>query len=424
MVGYDPDFIGIHVPLPGFQPSLIGDVLRSDRLRDDVFADYLNYTVVTSARLRSPIYAALNIDQTRLHSVPRRRRWDLDTRIGDAYQLDNDYYYDNRWDRGHMARRASASWGASKNDARKASDDTFYYSNAALQWDVLNQDEWLGLEDWVRTLDDDANNRISEISGPIYQGDNRHVTPGRRPPAPIPSAFFKVIYFRHRDAPDKLSVRAFYMPQDAETMRDRSGWRLQNLQRYQVSVREIEELTGLDFPEAVGAANPIYFTDSPEAREHGVVRFPEVNEVDIAEDIIDPGQQRMALAGPDTGVFILAAMVNPEGDEREGEWISIANLSDEPIDMAGWTLRDTLGREHAIDGVAGPGEAIRIQPVGAIRLANGKAGSISLFDANGARVQRVFYTGEESKSEGRPVVFLTPGRFNLNAPEPEPNEDR
>lgn len=132
----------------------------------------------------------------------------------------------------------------------------------------------------------------------------------------------------------------------------------------------------------------------------------------------------MALAGPDTGVFILAAMVNPEGDEREGEWISIANLSDEPIDMAGWTLRDTLGREHAIDGVAGPGEAIRIQPVGAIRLANAKAGSISLFDANGARVQRVFYTAEESKWEGRPVVFLTPGRFNLNAPEPEPNEDR
>jgi endonuclease G len=291
MVGYDPDFIGVHIPLPRFRPNLVGDVLRNDRLRDGLYADYPHYTVVMNARLRSPIFAALNINQALVRSVDRSDDWATDSRIGDAFQLDNAYYASNRWDKGHMAARAGAAWGRSDPEALIASDETLYYSNAALQADNLNRDEWRGLETWVRTFDDDVNNRVSVLSGPIYRGDSRFVTPGGLPPARVPSAFFKVVYFRHRDdAPGAFSVRAFIMTQDAETLRTRSGWELENLRRYQVSVRQIETLTGLDFPEQTGRANPIFFSPSDAARDLNVTRFPEVNEVDAPRDIVDPGQ--------------------------------------------------------------------------------------------------------------------------------------
>jgi endonuclease G len=235
MVGYDPDFIGVHIPLPQFRPNLVGDVLRNDRLRDGLYADYPHYTVVMNARLRSPIFAALNINQALIRSVDRSDDWDTDSRIGEAFQLDNAYYASNRWDKGHMAARAGAAWGRSDPEALIASDETFYYSNAALQADNLNRDEWRGLETWVRTFDDDVNNRVSVLSGPIYRGDSRFVTPGGLPPARVPSAFFKVVNYRHRDdAPGAFSVRAFIMTQDAETLRTRSGWELENLRRYQV----------------------------------------------------------------------------------------------------------------------------------------------------------------------------------------------
>ena len=97
-------------------------------------------------------------------------------------------------------------------------------TNAALQHQWVNQDEWLGVEDWVRALDDDQNNRVCSISGPIYSEIHTSVQPNGRPAAAVPSAFFKVVMFRHRDTPDALSVRAFIVPQNAATMRASPAW--------------------------------------------------------------------------------------------------------------------------------------------------------------------------------------------------------
>jgi hypothetical protein len=106
-------------------------------------------------------------------------------------------------------------------------------------------------------------------------------------------------------------------------------------------------------------------------------------------------------------------MVNPRGSEAENEWVSLANLSAEAVTVDGWTLTDIHGREHRVGGAIGPGAALRVQPLLPMRLANSQDGSLALFDADGARVHRVAYTEDQARKEGAPVVFFTPGRFDV-----------
>ncbi len=65
---YDLDFLGNNVsaPLPTFSASLDGHILRSDALREQIYADYPNFSVVMNHQRRSAAFVALNIDQSRL----------------------------------------------------------------------------------------------------------------------------------------------------------------------------------------------------------------------------------------------------------------------------------------------------------------------------------------------------------------------
>jgi endonuclease G len=243
--GYRTDFLGVEVPFPTFTPELDQKVLRKQILTDEIYADYINYTIVMNADLRTPVFAALNIDQQKLKNVSQRG-WRIDSRIGSENQLNNDYYAANPWDRGHLARRASAAWGDSLREAKQASDDTFFFSNASLQHENFNQDEWSALEDWVKDLSIDGTDKISVFSGPFFEPFVRSITPQGRTTALIPSGFFKVVAFINKS--NELDARAFIMRQDADTLLDKRGRRMFEFQRYQVSIMEIEELTGLLFP--------------------------------------------------------------------------------------------------------------------------------------------------------------------------------
>jgi len=403
MAGYRTDFLAVPVALPTLGPSLAGDVLVQPALRDGIFADYENYTVVMHRERRAPIYAALNIDQEGLHSVPRRGGWEVDTRIGAPHQLDNDYYRHNPWDRGHLARRAAAAWGVSRRDAQRASDDTFFYPNAALQHHNFNQDEWLALEEWVLALELDRDGKLSVFTGPIYGLTARSLTPSGRPTALIPSAFFKVVCFI--DEAQRLAVRAFVMTQDAEALRDRRGRRLFDFQNYQVAVMDIEALTGLRFEDAVPAANPLFFNDESgrAPAELPPEQLPERIEVDSPGEIVGPESPRTVVADEVVDVFVAAALVDAVGDERAGEWISIINLTAATVDLDGWHLSDTKRPARRLTGSLGPGEAVRVQPLAPLALANA-GGVIELFHADGRRVDRVKYGAREAGA-GKPVIF-------------------
>ena len=410
-MAYDIDFLGdgVKAPLPTFGPNLDGDIVRGIHLRDQIYADYPTFSLVMNSRYRSAAFVALNIDQTKLGGRGKKE-WAFDTRIANNLQLNNDYYRQNEWDRGHMARRASAAWGSNQAQRDRNSRETYYWTNAALQHQWFNQDEWLGVEEWVRTLEDDANNRVCSVCGPIYSEIHTSVEPNGRPPAAVPNAFFKVVMFRHRDSPDQLSVRAFIVPQNAESMRAAGQFKGEDLQTYQVPIRLIEQQTGLVFPEEVVQANPLFFEDLDGAAGVGNPILPEVHEVDVDVNIIDPGQLRPPQGHGRESIRIVAAMVNPSGSERENEWISLINLGATKVSLQHWKLTDHRGRVCDLQSDIEPGVAIRVQPVDNIQLSNSN-GSITLTNSRGERVDRAFWIEAETRQQDVPVVFMNPQRF-------------
>lgn len=115
-------------------------------------------------------------------------------------------------------------------------------------------------------------------------------------------------------------------------------------------------------------------------------------------------------------VFIAAAMVNPSGNEREGEWVSLINLSPEIIDLSDWTLSDGQRDPLILNNVLSdlmllPGESVRIQPLNPLMLSN-QGGVIVLYEkpkegqGNRRRVDRVRYTKTQAQRQGVPISFL------------------
>lgn len=413
---YNENFLGVPVPLPRFKHSLVNDVLSRAELRDGVYADYVYYTVAMHREFRTPLFAALNIDNSKRQKTTRESNWDIDSRIGAENQLNNDYYRRNHWDRGHLAMRHAAAWGQTGRLAQRAADETFYYTNAALQHENFNQDEWLALEKWVTHLPDAQSGRICEFSGPIFGDFMRTVRPVGRPVAYVPSAFFKVIAFL--DKVGELQVRAFLIHQDDAALADKSGKKTFNNQIYQVAVARIEELTGLEFDDSLAAKNPIWFSDSEKARAvTNVTSFPEYRDINGTVDIVnaETDARPNAYRDDEVPIFIAGAMVNPKGNEAQGEWVSLINLSGETISIEGWEIQDKVvlkdGKRRTVKltGEIGAGEARRIQPLSPVRLLNNpddeEPGLIILNDADGNQIDRVSYRKKDLPAEGQPVIF-------------------
>lgn len=414
MPGYDEMFIGVRVPLPTLDPSIKADILHKPNLRDEIYRDFENYAIAMDARRRTALVVAANINQQNIVVVDSGG-WRYDRTIGKKNQLGNDYYKDNefganRWDRGHLANRASSAWGLSENvDKRKkeatlASKDTMVYANASLQWEDFNKDEWQALENWVRSLKEDRSNLISVFTGPIF-GEQPvfHTFPGLKP-AEIPAGFFKVVCFEHKDHPGLLAVRAFIIYQDAQAMADRQGRHRVNLQAYQVSVKEIQDRTGLRFDQSVIEANSLLYSRRSEGTTLRVRTYPERIPVDIPEDVTDPGQQRRNLED-DVDVYITACLPNPVGRDRGREWVMIHNFSADQVNIKGWTVQDNAGFSLPLEGHLAPYASLRLlgEALGAIQL-NNRGDILTLWDTQMNRIARAKYQGDQVQ-EGRPVVF-------------------
>ena len=115
--------------------------------------------------------------------------------VDSIYTSDDDDYYSNRWDRGHMAPAGSF------NDSYENLYSTFSYINVALQYDDLNRGVWVELEDQVRRWADD----FGDINIEIYlEFDSSHIVLDTG--AHVPTAFYKYVIF-----PDGTK-KCYYFP--------------------------------------------------------------------------------------------------------------------------------------------------------------------------------------------------------------------
>ncbi|MFC9556974.1 DNA/RNA non-specific endonuclease [Rhodococcus sp. NPDC056960] len=240
--GYDANFLRVPLPLP--RPGV--PAVASPELK------YHHFSVVMHRERALALFTAVNIDGTQSQS-PRRDsdRWILDPRLPADQQTGEEVYRDNPLDRGHLVRRLDPAWGPL---AKAANDDTFHFTNCTPQHHSFNagQTLWLGLEDYVLKNADTADLAVSVVTGPVLAPDDpvyRGVS--------LPRQFWKAVAMVKQDG--TLSVTGYLLSQAAlldEFAAGEEEFSYGAYRTFQVPVRRIAQLTGLDLGPYV-AADPL-----------------------------------------------------------------------------------------------------------------------------------------------------------------------
>ncbi len=248
--GYDAEFLTVPVPLPA-------------ATRELVTLDYVHFTVVLDTARRLAAVTAVNIDGRTLVELGRGDAWHLDPRVRADEQAGPELYRANDLDRGHLVRRRDPVWGTA-TIAALANKDTFAYTNAAPQAAQFNQSRelWLGLEDYLIGYAADTDQKLTVFTGPVL-ADADPLYRGIR----IPQAFWKIAAWVSTTVSNgiELAATAYLLDQspqldDIDLSRARLHARevdapppLGPYRTFQVPVREIEAITGLDVEVLVAA---------------------------------------------------------------------------------------------------------------------------------------------------------------------------
>ncbi|MER8583223.1 DNA/RNA non-specific endonuclease [Mesorhizobium sp. M1423] len=263
--GYDPTFLGsgLDVPWPEFGDEIANDLAQpqdgQDRRKYEL--RYTHFGVLFSKSRRAPLATAVNIDGGAAIRIKRGEdQWFYDLRIDGELQLGQAAYGDAEIDRGHMVRREDPNWGDS---AQQANDDTFHYTNSALQHSSLNQGKslWQGLENYILDSARTVGFKACVFTGPIFRDDDPELPPSN---ARVPQEFWKIVVMPTEDG--SLHATGYLLTQGdlvRELLERRSrteaveGFVLGAYRTFQVAIKHIEEATGLSFP-ALRGADPLW----------------------------------------------------------------------------------------------------------------------------------------------------------------------
>jgi endonuclease G len=256
--GFDTNFLGVPVPMP----TLAGT--------KTVSLAYTHFSVLMRVDKRLAAVTALGIDGEKLMDLGRAGiQWRLDPRLGEDQQTGERLYAHNDIDRGHLVRRASAVWGDTRAEAAQANEDTFHYTNAAPQAAKFNQglNLWLGLESYLQDHAADDGRRLVVFTGPIF-GETDPVYRG----VDIPLLYFKVVVFLQDGDLAATGYVVDQKPQLADLPDvPRPGAvdeapPLGPFRTFQVPVRDIAALTGLDLDQLIAADRMPIASELPTAR--------------------------------------------------------------------------------------------------------------------------------------------------------------
>lgn len=242
--GYDEQFLAVPVPLPVLtdgQRAAAAQNRQAAAGQDPAVLPYHHFSLVVDRNRRLALHTAVNIDGSLSRSPDRGRDvWFYDPRLGREEQTGNELYTDNDFDRGHLVRRLDPAWGTDEQTARAANDDTFHFTNSSPQHRLFNQGEslWAGLEDYLLESAQAAGRRISVFTGPVFTAAD----PVYRGVA-IPLAYWKIAVF---DKPGGGQSATAYLISQKQLV---DGIVTESFvpETFQVPVRTVSEMTGLDF---------------------------------------------------------------------------------------------------------------------------------------------------------------------------------
>jgi hypothetical protein len=104
-------------------------------------------------------------------------------------------------------------------------------------------------------------------------------------------------------------------------------------------------------------------------------------------------------------VRIIAALVNPQGEDPGKESVTLLNVSPAPVDLAGWVLADRFKNKRSLQGTIEPGAVMAVPLSGRDVQFSNEGGIITLLNKEGIKIDGVSYTKEDAKKQGWTVVF-------------------
>jgi endonuclease YncB( thermonuclease family) len=122
----------------------------------------------------------------------------------------------------------------------------------------------------------------------------------------------------------------------------------------------------------------------------------------VPDDFVLPPEQPPVQIGSGD-VRIIAALINPEGEDRGHETVTLLNTTNAQVALQGWVLADGSGRQPLAGSIA-PGEAMRVVAAGSVQLSNTRD-TITLRDPSGQIVHQVSYEPKDVPPSGRSLVF-------------------
>ncbi len=105
-------------------------------------------------------------------------------------------------------------------------------------------------------------------------------------------------------------------------------------------------------------------------------------------------------------IRIIAAKINPEGNDTGKETVTLINTSPDSIDLNGWSIVDKNKKREILSGLELRGcETVSIKLSGSGAQLSNKGGIITLLDNNGIKIDGISYNGGDVKKQGWSVVF-------------------
>lgn len=314
--GYEPGFLtDFIVPLPSLRNTSKGRPARNldARIGEDPHElKYHHFSIVMNGDRRLAYFTACNIDGRLTRHINRQDKsvnmnptvsdlqiesmgpeasddFSTDWRINPDQQMGIAFYqkqkvpgYPDTQDRnriarmfqkGHIIMRSDPAWGT-REMALAAEQDSFFYTNAAPQLGFFNQGSrdthpgekgklrWRAVETYVLRNAVEEKERVSVFAGPVFADDDP-VYRGH----PVPMAFWKIVVWSDGGTPRSIALIASQravldqltegVPENFENVPEAFDDlpELARVKEFRTTVRRIEELTQLAFPDLVREAD-------------------------------------------------------------------------------------------------------------------------------------------------------------------------